>query len=206
MKWRHWIDSHKGATPIFVIVLMAVFRRWDNPTAWIYLALHGTYGILWVAKSRIFPDRQWEAPAGLWRGLYIWGGLSLYWIAPFIIMYLDVRAPAWLLGLSVSTYSFGVFLHFASDMQKHVALALNPRHLITDRLFSRSRNANYLGEFLIYAGFGSLAMSIIPYIVLALVMVVVWIPNMVRKDRSLARYPEFAAYRKRSKLLIPFVL
>jgi protein-S-isoprenylcysteine O-methyltransferase Ste14 len=206
MKWRHWIDSHKGATPLFIIVLMAIFGRWDNPTAWVYLALHGSYGILWVAKSRVFPDRQWEAPAGLGRGLYIWGGLSLYWLAPLIIMYGDLRAPAWLLGLAVAAYGIGVFLHFASDMQKHVALGLRPGVLITDGLFSRVRNPNYLGEFLIYAAFASLAMSFIPFIVLGLFLAIVWIPNMVKKDRSLARYPEFAEYRKRSKLLIPFIL
>ena len=206
MKWKHWIDSHKGATPLFIIVLMMIFGRWDNPTAWIYLALHGSYGLLWVAKSRVFPDRQWEAPAGLWRGLYIWGGLSLYWIAPLIIMYGDLRAPAWLLGLAVAAYGVGVFLHFAADMQKHVALSLRPGALITDGLFSRVRNPNYLGEFLIYAGFSSLAMSFIPFIVLGLFLAIVWIPNMVKKDRSLARYPEFASYKARSKLLIPYLL
>jgi hypothetical protein len=29
------------------------------------------------------------------------------------------------------------------------------------------------------------------------------LPNMRRKDRSLARYPTFAAYRARTKLFIP---
>jgi hypothetical protein len=33
-----------------------------------------------------------------------------------------------------------------------------------------------------------------------------WPPNMRRKDRSLSRYPEFEAYRQRTKLFIPFVL
>jgi protein-S-isoprenylcysteine O-methyltransferase Ste14 len=206
MRWKHWIDSHKGATPLFILVLMALYGRWDNAAAWVYLGLHGTYGILWVLKSKIFPDMQWEARAGIFRGLYIWAGLSLYWIAPWLIISGNLQAPAWLLGLAVSACTFGVFLHFASDMQKHVALALNPGHLITDGLFARSRNANYLGEFLIYAGFGSLAQSWIPFAVLALFLALVWVPNMLRKDRSLARYPEFADYRRRSRLVIPFLL
>jgi hypothetical protein len=31
------------------------------------------------------------------------------------------------------------------------------------------------------------------------------VPNMRRKDRSLSRYPEFAPYAARTKLLIPYV-
>jgi hypothetical protein len=42
--------------------------------------------------------------------------------------------------------------------------------------------------------------------VLALFLGAVWLPNMVRKDRSLARYPEFAGWRRRTALLVPFVL
>jgi len=206
MKWKHYIDSHKGATPLLVLLLMAIFRSWDNPTAWVYLALHGSYGILWVLKSRIFGDRQWEAKASVWRGLYIWAGLSFYWIAPLLITWRAVRAPGWLLGLAVASFGFGVFLHFASDMQKHIELRLNPGHLITGGLMKRLRNPNYLGEFLIYAGFGSLAMSWIPFAVIALFMAIIWVPNMLRKDRSLSRYPEFAEYRRRSKFIIPFIL
>lgn len=31
----------------------------------------------------------------------------------------------------------------------------------------------------------------------------VFVPNMRKKDQSLARYPEFAAYKERSGLLFP---
>ena len=37
-------------------------KAWDNVLAWIYLALHGTYGVLWILKSRYFGDL-----AGLWE-------------------------------------------------------------------------------------------------------------------------------------------
>jgi len=45
----------------------------------------------------------------------------------------------------------------------------------------------------------------LPILLLALFVAVYWLPNMRRKDRSLARYPSFAAYRARSKLFIPWV-
>jgi protein-S-isoprenylcysteine O-methyltransferase Ste14 len=73
-------------------------------------------------------------------------------------------------------------------------------------MFARCRNPNYLGELLIYVGFGLLAMHWIPMVVLALFVAIVWVPNMLRKDRSLSRYPEFEAYKRQSKMFIPFLL
>lgn len=203
MKQKYFIDSHKAITPLAILALMAFYGQWYNPTAWVYFGLHGSYGLLWVLKSRIFGDRQWEQPTGWGYGLVIWGGLTLYWLAPWLITSRSVEAPPWLLGLCVFGYGLGVFLHFAADMQKSTALALRPGELITDGLFARTRNPNYLGELLIYLSFALLALHWAPLLVVALFLVVVWIPNMRRKDRSLARYPAFADYRSRSGLLIP---
>ena len=75
--------------------------------------------------------------------------------------------------------------------------------LITGGLWSRIRNPNYLGELLIYGGFSALAMHWAPFVVLALFVGIVWIPNMLKKDKSLSRYPEFAEWKKRSWLFIP---
>ncbi|MDP6934356.1 MAG: DUF1295 domain-containing protein [Myxococcota bacterium] len=205
MKQRHFIDSHKGVTGLAILGMMALHEQWNNPTAWVYLALHGTYGILWVVKSRVFGDSQWEQSTTAGYALVIWGGLSLYWIAPWILTAGDVHAPLWMLCLCTCMYTFGVFLHFASDMQKHTTLALR-KGLMTEGLWSRCRNPNYLGELLIYLGFGLLPMHWLPLAVLGLFVAAVWVPNMLRKDRSLSRYPEFEAYRQRSKLLIPFVV
>ena len=205
MKQRHFIDSHKAATGLFVLALIAIYDQWDNPTAWVYLGLHGTYGLLWVLKSRIFPDKQWEQPTSFAYGLVIWAGLTLYWIAPWLIASQHVQAPPWYLGLCIAIYALGVFWHFASDMQKSMFLKLKPGHLMTDGLWSRLRNPNYFGELLIYLGFGLLALHWAPLIVILLFVLIVWLPNMRRKDRSLARYPDFASYKARSKLFLPFV-
>ncbi len=205
MKHKLFIDSNKGFTPIFFLILMAVFNQWQNPTAFIYLALHGSYGILWVVKSKIFPDRSWEKPVSWSYGLLSWFSLCLYWVAGWIIFSRSVQAPAWWLGLCVTSYIFGVFFQFTADMQKYVSLQLRPGHLITDGLFGRIRNINYFGEFLIYAGFGLLAMHWLPIAILLLWVAVVWLPNMIRKDRSLARYPDFDAYRQRTSLFLPFL-
>ena len=205
MKQKYFIDSNKVATAFVMLILMAIYNQWQNPTAWIYLALHGGYGLLWFLKSRIFPDAAWEEKASLGYGLVIWAGLSLYWIAGWIVMARGVQAPAWYLGLCVSLYLFGVFAHFTSDMQKHILLKLRPGELISDGMFARLRNPNYFGELLIYAGFGLLAMHWLPVAILLLWIIAIWYPRMRKKDRALAQLAGFEAYREQTKLFIPFL-
>ena len=205
MKQKFFIDTHKGITFLAILGMIAWFNQWNNPTAWIYLALHGTYGFLWVLKSRIFPDKQWEEKKSLWYGLYIWAGLSLYWIAPYLITSRSIQSPAWLLAVSVSMYTLGVFFHFTADMQKYIELKYNPGILITDGIMSKVRNINYFGELLIYLGFGILPMHWLPICVILLFISIIWIPNMIKKDKSLSRYQEFPDYKSNSKLFIPFL-
>ena len=154
MKQKHYIDLHKGAT--FLYILFLIFMN-DfivvNINAYVYLALHGTYGILWILKSNIFPDRQWESKCSIWYGLLIWFGLSLYWIAPYIIITQNIVSSNWYIAMCISIYIFGVFFHFTSDMQKFVQLKYNPSKLIKEGMFKSIRNMNYLGELFIYAGF-----------------------------------------------------
>jgi protein-S-isoprenylcysteine O-methyltransferase Ste14 len=60
-----------------------------------------------------------------------------------------------------------------------------------------------LGEILIYLGFAILAQHWLPFMILGAFFAGIFVPNMLKKDRSLSRYPEFAAYKNNSGLLIP---
>jgi protein-S-isoprenylcysteine O-methyltransferase Ste14 len=184
---------------------MAAYDQWQNTTAWIYLSLHGMYGILWVVKSRIFPDKNWEREVGLVWALISVFGLLAYWIAPWILMSRGVQNPAWYLSLCLGMNILGVFLHFVTDMQKFTSLKLQPDTLITDGLMTSVRNLNYFGELLIYLSLAMMTMNWIPLMIVGLYIPVYWLPNMRRKDQSLARYSDFEAYQKRSKLFIPFL-
>ncbi len=210
MKQKYFIDFHKGITFLYILFIINWYSAYNNTTIWVYLGLHGTYGILWVLKSQIFPDKSWEANSGLSYGLFILIGLSLYWIAPWIIVsgYFNngdmVVVPLWLISLCISLFGIGVFLHFSSDMQKYTALKLNPGHLIMDGLFNKSRNMNYFGEFLIYLSFALLSLHWIPMIILILFILVIWVPNMLKKDKSLSRHKEFENYKSKTKMFLPF--
>ena len=170
----------------------------------IYLALHGSYGLMWVMKSRLFPDKQWEQRPPLWLGLLAWFALAFYWLPGWLIFSRSLQAPAWLLTVCVSIYILGVFFHFASDMQKYTSLELQPEMLITNKLFSLSHNINYFGEFLIYGAMAALAMSWIAFLPLAAVVIFYWIPNMIRKEKSLSRYPNFNEYKHKVKSFFRF--
>ena len=172
MKQKHFIDSHKLATGLAVILCMWFYGTWESPTLWAYFGLHGGYGLMWALKSRMFGDKQWDQPCSIWYGLYIWAGLSLYWITPWLIASQKIEVPAAWLGIAVFFYGVGVFYHFASDMQKHTVLRLKPG-LFTDGLWSNSRNPNYFGEFLIYASFSSLAMHWLPFVVMVVFMSII---------------------------------
>ena len=206
MKQKHYIDLHKGATFLYILFLIFINDfAVSNINAYVYLALHGTYGILWILKSNIFPDRQWESKCSIWYGLLIWFGLSLYWIAPYIIITNSIESSNWYIAMCISIYIFGVFFHFTSDMQKFIQLHYNPNNLITDVMFSKIRNINYLGELLIYLGFSLLAMHWVPIIALLSFVVLIWIPNMIKKDRSLSKYEDFKYYKKNTSRFFPFI-
>jgi protein-S-isoprenylcysteine O-methyltransferase Ste14 len=51
-----------------------------------------------------------------------------------------------------------------------------------------------------------LAMSWLAFIPLAAFVLFYWIPGMIRKERSLARYPGFNEYREHVRFLIPFLI
>ena len=64
MKLNQIINLHKGLTAFVVIGLMIFF---DNFTIapYVYLALHGTYGLLWLLKEKIFPDPYFKEKINL---------------------------------------------------------------------------------------------------------------------------------------------
>jgi steroid 5-alpha reductase family enzyme len=205
VKESTFIDLNKGATVIFFLVMLTVYDRWSNTTAVIYTAIHGAYGILWVTKGFFFPDAAFVRECSLFWGIVVvLGSLSTYWSAGAIIIIRNLEAPNWLILAVLLTYTIGIFIHYTSDMMKHERLKWK-RGLITDGLFASSRNINYFGELLIYGSFAALSMHWFPVLYLALFVGAYWIPRMLAKDKSLAKYPEFAEYKKRSALFIPYL-
>jgi steroid 5-alpha reductase family enzyme len=196
-----FINLHKMLVIPVVLAMMLYFDNWSTD-AFIYLALHGTYSILWLIKQRTFTDQRFaQQIPPMWAGwLMIFLPLAGYYIAPYLLVSRYIVLAPWALALAISMYIVGVFLHYVSDAQKFYTLRLR-KGLIDDGLFTYTRNPNYLGEMLIYTSFGVLAWHWMPFAVLA-GWSIFFFKNMLRKDRSLERHPDFQAYKKRSRLLL----
>ena len=201
MKLNQIINLHKGLTPFVVFGLMAIYDNFSTP-AWIYLSLHGTYGILWLLKEKLFPDPYFKDEMGFLTSITGFIFLGSYWVAPFILISSQKLIPNFIIAGCVSIYIFGVFLHFASDSQKYFTLKLK-KELITEGFFKYSRNTNYLGEILIYLSFAILSMNIIPFIILLIFFIIIFYPRMIKKDKSLGKYKDFDEYKANSGLILP---
>jgi protein-S-isoprenylcysteine O-methyltransferase Ste14 len=201
MKLKYAVNLHKGTT-FFVVLGMMFYYQNFTLGPWLYLALHGTYGFMWLLKDRIFPDRQWEKEVSRGYGVFAFCALGLYWIAPFLLVSGTSTPSPEIVATSVFLVVFGTMIHFASDAQKYYTLMLKPG-LITTGFFSKSRNTNYLGELMIYCGFALASCHWLGFAGIAAFFIVEFIPNMLRKDKSLSRYPEFDSYKKRTWLIFP---
>ena len=201
IKIKHSINLHKGTTLIFVLVLMIAYQNFTLGP-WIYLALHGTYVILWLLKDRIYPDKQWEEEIPVIQSIMMFVIIGLYWVAPYILISSGTEPPIPLVAAAICLNIFGVFLHYSSDAQKYYTLKYKPG-LITEGFFARCRNTNYLGEMFIYISFAMLAQHWLPFLILGGFFALIFIPNILKKDKSLSRHLEFTEYKANSGLIIP---
>lgn len=147
------IDFQKGGT-IFFLALLIWWYGNTSAAAWVYLGLHGGYGLVWLAKDLSFPDTRWQ------RRITIAGGINAfvlvlgwYWVFGWLLISrpsprYPLPDPAWF-ALCIGLCLAGTALMTAADAQKHFTLRIR-RGLITDGMFRFIRHPNYLGEMMIY--------------------------------------------------------
>lgn len=196
------INAQKGGTLPFVLALMWATDTWTT-TAWTYAALHGSYGLIWLLKDRVMPDPRWEVRITFGGALLSFVlVLGLYWVAPVLLVLDNTQQPSWLLAAAAIVYAIGVVIMMASDAQKHFVLKAR-RGLITDGFFARVRHPNYLGEMMLYGAFAVVAGHWVPWLILAWVWIGLFVPNILGKEASMSRYPEWSAYCARTGMLLP---
>jgi protein-S-isoprenylcysteine O-methyltransferase Ste14 len=202
MKTITYINAHKVLVIPVVLGLMWVYNNWSIE-AFIYLSLHGTYSLLWLLKEANYPDRRFDEKQPLWIGvLFIFLPLAGYYVAPYLLISRHIALPPYLIAIVLFLYSIGIFLHYVSDAQKYYTLKLK-KGLIEEGLFGRTRNPNYLGEILIYVSYALMSLHWLPFLILAGWIFGFFVRNMLKKDQSLSRHPQFEEYRKRTGLLFP---
>jgi protein-S-isoprenylcysteine O-methyltransferase Ste14 len=202
MKTGTYINAHKALVIPVVLSMMWVYQNWSTE-AFVYLSIHGTYSILWLIKQSLYPDRRFDGQQPIWIGaLFVFLPLAGYYAAPYLLISRHLTVPPYLVGVVLAIYTIGVFLHYVSDAQKYYTLKLQ-KGLIEEGLFGRTRNPNYLGEILIYVSFALISLHWLPFLILAGWVFGFFLRNMVKKDKSMSRHPQFEEYRRRTGLLFP---
>ena len=202
------IDFQKGGTVVFLGLLMWWYGN-SSSTVWVYLALHGGYGLVWLAKDLSFPDPRWQ------KRITVGGGINAfllvlgwYWAFGWLLIShptprYPLPDPAWF-ALCTGLCIGGIALMAASDAQKYFTLKIK-RELITDGMFRFVRHPNYLGEMMIYSSFALMVWRWLPLVVLVLVWTLEFAVNVALIEASLSRYPDWIEYRRRSWWLVPGV-
>lgn len=213
LKFSWVINTQKTGSFFFYGFLMWLYADTTaaatSTAAWVYLALHGSYGLVWFLKDMAFPDPGWQVKVTWGSALAGSFGLGMYWSFGWLLIsgtaQPDYPLPdaAWFC-LCISLVITGSALMTAADAQKYFTLRLK-RGLITDGVHTYVRHPNYLGEIMIYGGFALMVGHWLPWAWLAYVWLGLFAVNMAMKEASLSRYPEWAAYKKRTWWLAPCV-
>ena len=204
------VNFQKAGTFVFLGLLMAWYGN-TTMAAWIYLAMHGSYGLVWILKDVAFPDPSWQKRVTIGGGINAFVFvLGWYWVFGWLLISRTVQPDypladgAWFC-LCISLCVLGSAIMIGADAQKYFTLRARPG-LITDGMFRYVRHPNYLGEMMIYGSFALMVWHWIPALVLAFVWSTLFATNMAMKEASLSRHASWAEYRRRTWWLLPFVL
>ena len=205
-KIRYAINTHKAMTIPVVIGLMYYYDNFGLGPH-LYLAMHGSYCILYLLKECYFPDKNFDADFGISGCVFMFLllGPCGYWMAPFLLIRGGYQPSPAIATIAIFIGMIGVFFHYCGDCQKYFMLKCR-KGLIQEGLFSQSRNINYLGEVLTYLSFNIIAHHWLPFVCQAIFIAFVFYPNMLKKDRSLSRYEDFKKYKENTWLLFPKIL
>ena len=209
-KFSWVINFQKCGTFFFLGFLMWYYQNFST-AAWIYFGLHGSYGVAWFIKDMAFPDSGWQARITLGGGVNAFiAVLGWYWVFGWLLISggatPDYPLPegAWY-ALCITLCLTGTVIMMAADAQKFYTLRVR-RGLITDGMHRYVRHPNYLGEMLIYGSFALMVWHWLPFLVLTWVWIGLFAVNMIMKEASMSRYPEWDKYRSETWWLVPFVL
>lgn len=131
--------------------------------------------------------------------------LALYWYIPYATVensrtrhHIEGERIFW----GIFSTVIGVCLMIGADCQKFVQLKYK-KGLVCDGFFSRTRNPNYLGEIMIYGGFGIIAKDTMSWLILLTIWTVLFGSGILQKELSYMRKEGWEQYKNQSLILLP---
>ena len=179
--WKlSWVINFQKAGTLFFVLTLMLFYDNFRVESWLYLALHGGYGLVWLIKDLCFPDTAWQKRVTLAGGLVaFFGVLFWYWVMAWLLVSQPIR-PDYPLNDSI-WYALCVMLCFLgcvimviADAQKFYTLRVK-KGLITDGIHKYIRHPNYLGEMMIYGSFAMLVWHGMAFVIICLVWLLVFL-------------------------------
>ena len=202
---RYYANIHKGTMFFYILFLMWYFENYTTG-AYLYLALHGSYGFFWLMKDVTFPDPGFARKVTIMSFLMPWPIALLPYMLPgywMVSSFTQVSNERMLVALMM--YVNGVVLMLLTDAQKYLVLR-ERKGLITHCMHGWSRNMNYVGEIMLYASFGVLVQRTEVWYIYAWMWGVIFMIRMSLKDHSLAKKAGWDAYSRDTWPLIPKIM
>ncbi|MFL1896326.1 DUF1295 domain-containing protein [Aquimarina sp. 2-A2] len=197
-----YLNLYKASVVPVILCFMFYYQNFSDE-AFVYLSLHGTYSFIWFLKYLWFPDVAFKSRISFAKGFSLIFLTSLgYYIAPFLLISKNIHVTGYYLAIVLSVYSIGMFFLYVSDMQKFYTLKYKSG-LITEGLFSRTRNPNYFGEILVYFSLAMLSTHWLPFVVLTIFICFIFMKNMKQKDIHLSELSGFKEYKEQTWLVFP---
>jgi protein-S-isoprenylcysteine O-methyltransferase Ste14 len=202
IKFNWIINTQKTGTIILMSLLMYYYQNYSKG-AWLYLSLHGTYGLLWFLKDMVFPDKSFQQKLAILPSILVSLFLLSYWLMGFEVMCgIGDQSPS---GKKIFgcffIFSIGNILMICSDLQKFIQLKYK-KGLIDDLFLKNNRNTNYFGEILVYLTFAIACGRKEGYIMLIMEWIIFFGSRIYMKDLRLARKHGFEKYKKNSYLIL----
>ena len=121
--FNYVINAQKTGTIVIMFLLMVCYNNFSLG-AWIYLSLHGTYGLIWFMKDMIFPDKSFQVKLTIPGAIMTVFLLLLYWIIGFEMMsgIGDQNPSPRKIFSCFFIFSFGSLLIMLTDFQKFIEL------------------------------------------------------------------------------------
>ncbi len=60
MSLHYPVNYQKGLTVLFCAILLCLFRSTVSTPGFVYMGLHGGYGIIWLLKDLAIPDLRFR--------------------------------------------------------------------------------------------------------------------------------------------------
>jgi hypothetical protein len=121
--FHYIINMQKGGTLIVLLFLMWYYQN-NSLGCWVYAALHGSYGIIWIIKELTFPDKGFRIKIDAITAVLLVYLLGLYWNIGFqMVSGRAEQNPSPIrIFICINMYVFGVLLMVLTDFQKYLIL------------------------------------------------------------------------------------